>query len=112
MPRSALTQLAHVRKRVACYFRRPDRSVGVGEDRSFGPGDEATMGFPIGELMDETACHEFLVGLLQPDGLACPHCRDRDHLKVHRCDRAPILAYRCTACRHISTAFTRTLLRG
>ncbi len=70
------------------------------------------MDFPIGELMDESACYEFLVGLLHPDGLACPHCGDRDRLKVHRRDRAPILAYRCAACRRISTAFTKTVLQG
>lgn len=70
------------------------------------------MDFPIGDLMDELACYEFLVGLLHPDGLACPHCGDPDHLKVHRRDRAPILAYRCTACRRISTAFTGTVLQG
>src|SRR3954454_17210232 len=70
------------------------------------------MDFPIGALMDESACYDFLVGLPHPDGLACPHCGDRDHLKVHRRDRTPILAYRCTACRRISTAFTRTVLQG
>ena len=70
------------------------------------------MDFPIGDLMDEQACYAFLVGLLHPDGLACPHCGDRDHLKVHRRDRAPILALRCTACRRISTAFTGTVLQG
>jgi transposase-like protein len=62
--------------------------------------------------MDESACYDFLVALLHPDGLACPHCRDRDHLKVHRRDRDPILAYRCAACRRISTAFTKTALQG
>ena len=70
------------------------------------------MDFPIGDLMDESACYGFLVGLLHPDGLACPHCGDRDHLKVHRRDRDPILAYRCTACRRISTAFTKSALQG
>src|SRR4030081_765692 len=70
------------------------------------------MDFPITELMDESACYEFLVGLLHPDGLACPHCGDRDRLKVHRRDRAPILVYRCTACRRIFNAFTGTTLRG
>ena len=70
------------------------------------------MDFPIGDLMDESACYEFLVGLLHPDGLACPHCGDPNHLKVHRRDRAPILAYRCTACRRICTAFTGTTLQG
>ena len=70
------------------------------------------MDFPIGELMDEQACYEFLVALLHPDGLACPHCGDRGHLEVHRRDRAPILAYRCTACRRIWTAFTKAVLQG
>ena len=70
------------------------------------------MDFPITELMDESACYEFLVGLLHPDGLACPHCGDRDRLKVHRRDRAPILVYRCIACRRIFNAFTGTTLRG
>lgn len=70
------------------------------------------MDFPIGDLMDESACYDFLVDLLHPDGLACPRCGDRDHLTVHRRDRAPILAYRCTACRRISTAFTGTALQG
>jgi transposase-like protein len=70
------------------------------------------MDFPIGDLMDETACYKFLDGLLHPDGLACPHCGDRDGLKVHRRDRAPILMYRCTGCRRIFNAFTKTALQG
>ena len=70
------------------------------------------MDFPIGDLMDESACYEFLVGLLHPDGLACPHCGDSDPLKVHRRDRAPILVYRCGACRRVCTAFTKTALQG
>ena len=70
------------------------------------------MDFPIAELMDESACYEFLVRLLHPDGLASPHCGDRERLKVHRRDRAPILMYRCTACRRIFNAFTGTTLRG
>jgi transposase-like protein len=103
--------VAHVRKRVAYHFPRFDRSAEVRGDRK-APDDEATMDFPIGDLMDESACYQFLVELLHPDGLACPHCGDRDHLRVHRRDRAPILAYRCTACHRISTAFTGTVLRG
>lgn len=70
------------------------------------------MDFPIGELMDESACSEFLVGLLHPDGLACPPCGDLDPLKVDRRARAPILAYRCTTCRRLFTAFTRAVLQG
>jgi transposase-like protein len=81
-------------------------------DQSFGTDEDAAMDFPIDELMDESACYDFLVGLLHPDGLACPHCGDRDRLKVHRRDRAPILVYRCIACRRIFNAFTGTTLRG
>ena len=70
------------------------------------------MDFPIGELMDEAACYEFLVGLLHPDGLACPRCGDRDHMRVHRRDRAPVLGYRCAGCRRVFNAFTGTALQG
>ena len=70
------------------------------------------MDFPIGDLMDEAACYAFLAGLLHPDGLACPHCGGREGLKVHRRDRAPILVYRCSACRRIFNAFTKTALHG
>src|SRR6478672_3221576 len=70
------------------------------------------MDFPIADLMDETACYDFLVDLLHPDGLACPRCGDRDGLRVHRRDRAPILVYRCTGCRRIFNAFTGTTLGG
>jgi transposase-like protein len=70
------------------------------------------MDFPIGDLMDETACYDFLVGLFHPDGLACPHCEALDGLKVHRRDRAPILVYRCAGCRRIFNAFTKTALHG
>ena len=70
------------------------------------------MDFPIVDLLDQGACYRKLLDLLHPDGLACPHCGDRDRLRVHRRDRAPILAYRCAACRRISTAFTGTVLQG
>jgi transposase-like protein len=81
-------------------------------DQPFGIDEDAAMDFPITELMDESACYEFLVRLLHPDGLACPHCGDGDRLKVHRRDRDPILVYRCIACRRIFNAFTGTTLRG
>ena len=70
------------------------------------------MDFPIGDLMDETACYDFLVELLHPGGLACPRCGGRDRLNVHRRDRAPILVYRCGGCRRVFNAFTGTSLQG
>src|SRR4051812_44173519 len=70
------------------------------------------MDFPIADLMDQDACYHRLVGLLHPDGLACPSCQTGDHLRVHRRHRAPVLDYRCTACRRVFNAFTGTALGG
>lgn len=67
------------------------------------------MDFPIGALLDEDACYDYLVDLLHPDGLACPRCGGRE-LRVHRRTRAPVVDYRCPACRRIFNAFTGTAL--
>jgi transposase-like protein len=70
------------------------------------------MDFPLNDLMDESACYDFLVGLLHPAGLACPRCGDAAGMSVHRRDRAPILTYRCRGCRRVFNAFTGTPLPG
>ena len=70
------------------------------------------MDFPLTDLMDQDACYAKLVTLLHPDGLACPSCRSGDHLRVHRRHRAPVLDYRCTACRRVFNAFTGSALEG
>src|SRR4051795_8874216 len=70
------------------------------------------MDFPITELMDEQACYDQLVEWLHPEGLACPRCHGADTSYVHRRDRAPILDYRCRACRCVYNAFTGTALQG
>jgi transposase-like protein len=70
------------------------------------------MDFPISELMDEDACYAKLLSWLHTDGLACPRCGARDGLGVHRRRRAPVLAYRCKACKRVFNAFTGTALQG
>jgi transposase len=70
------------------------------------------MDFPLTDLMDQDACYAKLLGLLHPDGLACPSCKAGDHLRVHRRHRAPVLDYRCTACGRVFNAFTGTSLGG
>jgi transposase-like protein len=70
------------------------------------------MDFPVAELMDEDACYAKLLHCLHPGGLACPRCGARDGLGVHRRHRAPILDYRCRACRRVFNAFTGTALQG
>lgn len=68
------------------------------------------MDFPVVDLMDETACYQFLCHLLHPGGLACPRCGALDGLRVHRRHRAPVVDYRCTGCRRVFNAWTQTPL--
>jgi transposase len=70
------------------------------------------MDFPLTDLMDQDACYRKLLGLLHPDGLACPNCKTDDHIHVHRRHRAPVLDYRCTACGRVFNALTGTELEG
>ena len=65
------------------------------------------MDFPIGHLLDEGACYDFLVGLLHPDGLACPRCGSHE-LRVHRRTRDPVVDYRCPDCRRAPTVAAQT----
>jgi transposase-like protein len=62
------------------------------------------------EPSDEGACYAWLVSLLHPDGLACPRCRTRDGLGVHRRHRDPVLDYQCVACGRVFNAWTGTPL--
>ena len=73
---------------------------------------EATMDFPITDLMDEDACYAKLTEWLHPEGLACPRCRQSDRMRVHRRRRAPVLDYRCGHCRRVFNAFTDTTFHG
>lgn len=68
--------------------------------------------FPVAPLMDEEKCHAFLVELLHPEGFGCPECKTPVHeTTVHRRDRAPLLAYRCS-CGRVFNAWSGTLLQG
>jgi transposase-like protein len=70
------------------------------------------MDFPIGDLLDEQACYDWLVGRLYPRGLACPQCGRKRGLGVHRRHRAPVLDYQCPRCGAVFNAFTGTALAG
>lgn len=69
------------------------------------------MDFPLLDLLDERACYDFRVGVLHPEGLACPRCRGT-RLAVHRAHRAPVRDYRCAACGRVFNAWTGTALQG
>jgi transposase-like protein len=60
---------------------------------------------------DERACYEALLALFHPHGLACPGCGARkDDWVRHRCDRDPVIDYRCSRCGRIFNAWTGTAL--
>jgi transposase-like protein len=68
------------------------------------------LDFPIGELMDEDACFDFLFSLLHPDGLSCPN---QHQLPIDQCPhnrlRNPIYDYRCRTCGAVFNIFTGTM---
>ncbi len=70
------------------------------------------MDFPIGDLMDENKCYEFLLDLFHPQGLHCPRCHTQEGLRIHHSYREPVLNYRCTRCKCVFNAWTGTLFQG
>lgn len=71
------------------------------------------ISFPIGPLMDEGACYEFLFETLSPEGLCCP----QGHALLpgqtpHKRNRAPLMKYKCHQCGKVFDLFTCTLLKG
>jgi transposase-like protein len=70
------------------------------------------MDFSLIDYLDEGACYTKLVELLHPDGLSCPHCRERQRLGIHRRHRDPVLDYQCGGCGRVFNAWTGTALEG
>lgn len=68
------------------------------------------MDFPIINLLDAEACYQFLLGLLHPDGLACPRCNRADGIWVQARHRAPVIDFRCSHCGRVFNAYTGTVL--
>ena len=69
--------------------------------------------FPITELLDEQACHDFLLKVLHPEGLKCPegHPLPLDQAPHDR-HRTPLFDYRCKACGKVFNLFTGTIWKG
>jgi transposase-like protein len=66
--------------------------------------------FPLNDMLDEQACHEFLLRVLHPDGLHCPHGHRLPAAQAaHDRHRAPILDYRCRTCGTVFNLFTGTI---
>ena len=66
--------------------------------------------FPLDNLLDEQACHDFLLRVLHPDGLHCPqgHPLPADQA-AHDRHRAPILDYRRRTWGAVFNLFTGTI---
>ena len=66
--------------------------------------------FPLDDLVDEQACYDFLLRVLHPDGLRCPHGHTvPGDQAAHDRHRAPILDYRCRTCGAVFNLFTGTV---
>jgi transposase-like protein len=66
--------------------------------------------FPIGEMMDEQACYDFLMEVLHPAGLCCPHGHPLPPDRApHDRHRDPIFDYRCRVCGAVFNIFTNTI---
>src|SRR5580693_4109054 len=75
-------------------------------------GAAMAMDFAIADVMDEQACYQSLLKWLHPRGLACPRCKARTGLGIHRRHREPVLDYQCSGCGRVFNAFTGSLLDG
>ena len=71
------------------------------------------MIFPIGELLDEQRCYDFLLEVLHPEGLHCPngHLLPPDQTPHDR-HRDPLFDYRCRVCGKVYNIFTGTIWSG
>ena len=65
------------------------------------------IGFPIPELLDDSASLLWLERHLHPDGLHCPHCRSAARRLFRAQGHFP--AYRCRACDGYYTLLTGTV---
>jgi transposase-like protein len=66
--------------------------------------------FPLNDLLDEQACHDFLLRVLHPEGLRCPRGHPLPSAQAaHDRHRAPILDYRCRTCGAVFNLFTGTV---
>lgn len=63
--------------------------------------------FPIGDLMDEDACRDWLVRYLHPDALACPRCGAEERRVAQQ--NGFWTGWRCRLCDRYYTALSGTV---
>ena len=64
------------------------------------------LDFPIDDLLDNTACLEWLEQHLHPEGMRCPRCGAAERRSARRAAAFP--AYRCRECDRFYTVLTGT----
>ena len=70
--------------------------------------------FPIGDLLDEQACYDYLKELLHPDGFTCPEGHELPPEQApHKFqNREAVVDFRCRCCRKVFNIFTDTVWSG
>ncbi len=66
------------------------------------------LDFPIGDLLDETACLAWLEQHLHPQGWKCPRCGNTERRLAKQGGHFP--AYRCKDCDRYHTILSGTVL--
>ena len=69
--------------------------------------------FPLADLLNEQECYDYLLRILNPNGLCCKngHAVPLDQAPHDR-RRAPILDYRCRECGNVCNLFTNAVWAG
>jgi len=66
--------------------------------------------FPLNELLSPQKCYDWLLQMLHPKGLVCPHGHPLPaHQARHDRHREPIVDYRCRECGAVFNLFTDTI---
>ena len=69
--------------------------------------------FPITDLLNEQESYRFLLRVLHPSGLCCPHGHPLPTSQCpHMSDRAPVVDYRCRECGSVFNIFSNTIWVG
>src|SRR5512145_2783987 len=63
--------------------------------------------FPLGELLDEERCSDWLAAHLHPNGLRCPHCQSERRRNFRQLRH--FMAYRCLDCERYYTLLSETV---
>jgi hypothetical protein len=68
------------------------------------------MQFPLDMLLNEQACYDYLLQVLHPNGMVCPHGHQLPPDQApHDRHRAPIMDYRCRITGAVFNLFSNTL---